>query len=105
VQVAHRIDGAEVEVFAEDEGAADRLQIFPALAGKWPGLDPGVAFPLASLGDEVVFQHVEGAGQRAGIAVGPQPHVDAEYLAVAGHFGDGVDEPLADADEKFEIGN
>jgi hypothetical protein len=70
-----------------------------------PRLDPGVALPLAALGDEVVFQHVEGTDQRAGIAVGPQAHVDAEHLAVLGDVGDGVDQGAAQAGEVFEIGN
>jgi hypothetical protein len=117
VQLAHGVDGAEVEVLAKDEGAADGLQFVPArtpagagavagaVASERPRLDPGIAFPLAALGVEVVLQHVEGADQRAGIAVGPQPHVDAKHLAVFRDVGDGVDQAAPQAREEFEIGN
>jgi hypothetical protein len=65
------------------------------LAGQGACLDPGVALPLAALREEVVFQHVEAADQRAGVTVGAQPHVDAEDLAIPGDIGDGVDQLFA----------
>ncbi len=105
MQVAHRVDRAEVEILAEHEGGADLLQLRPAVSGQGARLDPGVAFPLAALRVEVVLQHVERAGQRPGVAVGAQPHVDAEHLPVAGDVGQRVDQALAEAREEFEVGD
>ncbi len=104
MQVAHGIDGAEIEVLAEHEGAADGLQIVPVCScQRGARLDPGIALPFAALGDEVVFQHLEGADQWPGIAIRPQAHIDAEHLAVAGDFGDGADQRLADAGKELEV--
>jgi len=103
VQFAHGVDGAEVEVLAEHEGAGDVAQLGPALAEQHAALDPGVAFPLAALGDEVVFEHVEAAHERTGVAVGAQAHVDAEHLAVLGDIVQGLDELLAQALEELVV--
>jgi len=105
VQPAHRVDRAEIEILAKDEGLADLLQLVVAAAGQRPRLDPGVALPFAALRDEIVFQHVEGANQRPGIAIRPQPHVDPKHLAVLGHFGDGADQAAAKTGKKLEVGN
>ena len=74
------------------------------LAGERPGLDPGVAFPLAALGEEVVFQHVERADQRSRFAVGPQAHVHPERLTVGRDVGNGGDQLAAETGEELEIG-
>jgi len=109
VQVAHGVDGAEVQVLAEDEGAAGLAQhrapvVHVVGAGVHdPGLDPGVAFPLPALGDEIVFQGVQAAHQGAGIAVGAQAHVHAEDLAVGGEVSQGDDEALAQAVEEVVV--
>jgi hypothetical protein len=76
-----------------------------AVASERPRLDPGIALPLAALRVEVVLQHLEGADQRAGFAIGPQAHVHAEDLAVLGGVGDGVDQGTAESGEVFEVGN
>ncbi len=65
VQIAHGVDRPIVEVFAEDEGTTEgvqrvdpfRLQI-DALVHH-PRLDPGVTFPFAALGDEIVLERAE----------------------------------------------
>ena len=67
------------------------------------GLDPGVALPFAALRDEIVFQRVERADQRPGVAVRPQAHVDAEDLAVGGDVAERLDDALAEAVEEVEI--
>jgi hypothetical protein len=113
VQVAHGVDGAEVEVLAEDEGARNLAQRLHPLAdcravGIRAGvhdarLDPGVAFPFAALGDEVVFQRVERADQRPGVAVRAQAHVDAEHLAVGGQVAERLDHALAEAGEEIVV--
>ena len=103
MQLAHGVDRAEVEVLAEHERAGDVAQLRPALAAQHAALDPGVAFPLAALGDEVVLEHVEAAHQRAGVAVGAQAHVDAEHLAVLGDIVQGLDELLAQALEELVV--
>ena len=113
MQVAHGVDGAEIEVLAEDEGPGAALQgVHPAglclalrirAAVHDAGLDPGVALPFAALGDEVVFQRVERADQRPGITVRPQAHVDTEDLAVGGDVAERLDDALAEAVEEVEI--
>ena len=103
VQVAHGVDRAEVEILAKDEGAGDAVELGPAFAQHHPRLDPGVALPLAALGDEIVFQHVEAAHQRPGVAIGAQAHVDAEHLAMFGDLVQGLDQLLAEALEKFIV--
>jgi len=105
VQIAHRIDGAEIEILAKDEGVPDLLQFLVAASGQGSRLDPGIALPFAALGDEVVLQHVEGASQRPRFAVGPQSHIDAKDLTVFGHLGNGIDQAASEAGEKLEVGN
>ena len=103
VQLAHGVDGAVVEVLAENEGAREGGQRLATLPVQGPRLDPGVAFPLAALGDEVVLQHVEARHQRSGIAVRPQAHVHAEDLAIAGDLGQRADQLAAESGEEVEI--
>src|SRR5581483_6343885 len=61
-------------------------------AGEGARLDPGVALPLAPLRDEVDLERVEAAGERPRLAVGPQPHVDAEREALGGRLREQADE-------------
>ena len=112
MQFAHGVDGPEIEVFPEDERTAQGFEIRqPALQnsliachrGQRPGLDPGIAFPFTPLGDEIIFQRVEAAHQRAGIPVGTKPHVDPKDLALACHVGNGVDELPPQPREEVEI--
>ena len=103
VQVAHGVEGAVIEILAKHEGTRDLLQLGEAFAVERPRLDPGVAFPLTPLGDEVVLQRVEGAYQRPGVPVRTQAHVDAEYLAVFGDVGQRPDDALAQPLEELEI--
>ena len=66
-------------------------------------LDPGVALPFAALGEVVIFQHGKAADQRPGIAIGPQPHVDAEDKTVRGGLVEGADQLLAEQGEVFMV--
>ena len=102
VQLAHGAVGTVIHVLAVHEGAHQLRQV-AVVAGHHPRLDPGVAFPLAALGDEVVLQHVEAAHQRTRVAVGAQAHVDAEHLAVLGDLVQGLDELLAQAFEELVV--
>jgi hypothetical protein len=68
-----------------------------------PRLDPGVAFPLAALRDEVVFERAERADQRPGVAVRSQAHVDPENLAVFAEIAEGADQALAEAQEEIVV--
>ena len=107
MQVTHGIDCPEVEVLAVDEGADDFLQrgnpdgLLVVASVHDPRLDPGIAFPFTPLRDQVVFQRNERADERPGIAVRAQAHVDAKDLPVAGDFGEGSDQFLAEPGEKF----
>lgn len=96
-QRAQRRQGVEVEILAVDEGTPQRLQLrrlgggVAALEGL--GLDaarlqPGIAFPFPALRDQVVLEGVQAPGQRSGVAIGPQPQVGAEDVAVGVDLGD-----------------
>ncbi|MNQ52716.1 hypothetical protein D3C85_667430 [compost metagenome] len=85
----------EVKVLSIDERHAQAFQLaglraavaaFERLRGHQARLQPGIAFPFATLADQVVFKRVQAPGQRAGVAVGAQPQVGAEYLAIGVHF-------------------
>ncbi len=105
VQLTHGAEHAEVDVFAEHERHAQPFQFVDArrLAGDRPALDPGVAFPFARLGIEVILQHGQAGHQWTGIAVGPQAHVDAEHVTVRGGLVQRQDQAPAQAAEKLEI--
>ena len=107
MQGTHGVNGAEVEVFAVDKGArhAGRHRRF---AGRirfihHPRLDPGIALPFAPLCDEIVFQHVAGADQRARVTVRAEAHVDAKYLPVSGQVIQAGDEAFTQAREKIVV--
>ncbi len=93
VQRADGRDHAIVEVAPEHERRGQPAQqrgrargVGRIERGHHAALDPGVALPLAALHDEVFLEHAQAAHQRAGIAIGPQPHVHAEHVAVGGHL-------------------
>ena len=106
MQVAHGVDRAEVEVFAEDEGSRDFFQRGAPLLLQVVAfvhharLDPRIAFPLSSLRDEVVFKRDDRADERPRIAVRAQAHVHAKNLAVAGDVAQRGDQTLAEAREE-----
>ena len=78
MHVAQARVGVVVEVLAEHERLDDRGQRVVGPAGERPCLEPGVALPGPSLGEEVLLQRREGHGERAAVAVRAQAHVDAE---------------------------
>ncbi len=82
VQVAHRPEGVEVQMPAVHERPHDVDELVRATAADGARLDPGVAFPLAALRDEVVLEHRQAHRERTAVAVGAQPHVDAEHVTV-----------------------
>ncbi len=106
VELAHRVDGAEVEVLPEHERLRDlrELGTHPLVAaGDHARLDPRVPLPLPSLCDEVLLERIEARGERARVAPRPQPHVDAEHLAVGGHVRERADDPLAELHEELVV--
>ena len=83
VQAAHGFVGVEVEVFAEHKRAYQGADVV-GKRGEHAAFNPGVTLPFAPLGNQVLLQRGFAQHQGAGIAIGAQAHVDAEYLAVAG---------------------
>jgi hypothetical protein len=107
MQRADRADHAEVEITAVDERRDDRIELLrqpargvAAAFGHEPPLDPGIALPFAALHVKILFEHAETTHERSRIAVRPQPHVDAEHVAVGGHFGKSRDQPFAQPGKK-----
>ncbi len=68
-----------------------------------PALDPGIALPLAPLGNQVFLQRGKTHHQRATVAIRAQTHVHAEHITVAGHIVNQVNQALAQAGEKIVI--
>jgi hypothetical protein len=108
MQRADRADHAEVEIAAVDERRDDRIELLrhparrvAAAFGHQPPLDPGVAFPLTALHVKILFEHAKTTHERPRIAVRPQPHVDAEHVAVGGHFGKRRDQTFAKPGKKI----
>src|SRR5690606_13757923 len=84
LELTQRLQRAEVEIAAVDEGPQHLQQLRASLpvAGDHPRLDHGVALPLPTLALVVGFQRVEAHRQRAAAAEGAQPYVDAENEAI-----------------------
>ena len=95
VQIAHCVNGCEVEVAAIDEGFDDSAELrFVGASvvltgqsgvGDHQCLDPGKAFPFTALVVEIVLEHRQVDHQRSGVAVGAQSGIDPKDKAV---FGD-----------------
>ena len=75
-----------------------------ALAGQRARLEPGVALPRAALRDQVLLERGERHRQRAALAVGAQPHVDAEDVAVRGDVVERADDAPAEPVEELAVG-
>ena len=93
MQRAHGVEGRVVEIFAKHERPHDLRKRAVRSTAESTRLDPGIALPLAPLGDEVVFQKVEAADERPGVAIRPKPQVDAKDEAVLGGVIEQPDEP------------
>jgi hypothetical protein len=106
MHVAHRFDGAEIQIAPVNEGPDDLLQRGDVVraASDSTCLDPGIAFPFAALDDQVFLDHAEAGRKRSRSAVRPQRHVDTECKAVFGDFRQGADQLLAENGEKFMVG-
>ena len=87
LHLAQALEHAEVQIAAVDE-RPHAVAVRPPRSARPPvtgaRLDPGVALPVAAVPHEVVLEGREARHQRAGLAEGPQPHVDAEHEAVRG---------------------
>ncbi len=105
VQLAQRVDRAEVEIAAIDERHDEPLELARRVAAEHrsrhdAALDPREAFPVARARDEVALEHREARHERARVAVGTQSHVDAEHEAVGRHVGERRDQRAAEAREE-----
>lgn len=106
-----RADGAyhaEVEIAPVDERFDERIELRGetlgrlALAPRYEApLDPGVALPLAPLHVEVLFEHAKAAHERTRIAVRPQAHIHAKYVAVGRLLREGADQAAPQPREEF----
>ena len=106
VQVADRVDNTEVKVAAVDERMHDASQCFDifGVAGNGACLDPCIAFPFASLYDQILFDHTETGHERTGCPIGTQCHIHPECETVFGDFGKCADKTFAESCEKFLVG-
>ena len=102
---AQRLEGAVIQIAPVDERVQHLEQAFARgmVAGYHPGLDQGVALPLAAMGLVVIFQGAERGDQRAGIAERTQPHVDPVDEPLRGDFGQQLDQPLPEAAEEVLV--
>ncbi len=105
VEIAQRRNRVVIEVSAVDERAHQLHEFRFVVPGDRARLDPGVAFPFPSLGDEVVFQRVEADGERSAVPVRPQAHVNAEHVPVGGHFRERRNQLSAEPGEVLVIAN
>lgn len=88
VEIANRVDDAEIEITAVNERTDNMskcLDIF-RIACNGARLDPGIAFPFASLDDQILFNHADTGDERTRRAIGAQCHIDPESEAVFGDF-------------------
>src|SRR5690606_13018957 len=85
----------EIEILAVNEGNPKRFQLgnlrldVAALKGgdrDGACFQPGIAFPFAALGYQVMFERVQAPGQWSGVSVGPQAQVGSEHLAIGVRF-------------------
>src|SRR4051794_14767903 len=95
MELAHGAERRVIEVLAIHERAYQLEQLLVAFARNRARLDPGIALPLAPLGDEVGLEKIEVAGERSGVAVRAQAHVDAEREAILGDAAEHPDQPAA----------
>jgi hypothetical protein len=106
VQLPYCVDRAEVEVLPEHERLGDlsQLRAHTVVAARDDArLNPRVALPFTALRDEVLLERVEARGERPGVAPRPQPHVDAEDLAVRRHVGERADHALPELHEELVV--
>ncbi len=102
---AQGLDGREVQVPSVDERAQHFLQLGAGrlIACHYPGLDHGVAFPVAALVLVILLQRVEAEHQRTGRPVRAQAHVDAKHEAIDRDRVQGLDQALPQAGEELLV--
>ena len=105
MQAAQAGDGAVVEMAAVNKRREHGIEVRAGLPGDRPRFHPGIALPFASLGDEVLLQHVETHREWPTVAIRPQPRIDAEHEPVRRDLGYGADDPAREPDKKLVVGN
>ncbi len=92
----------KVQVTPVNERSQHLLQLRARhlIAGHYARLDHRVALPVAPLILVILLQCIKAQHQRAGRAVRPQAHVDAEHETVDGHRVQRLDKTLAETNEK-----
>ena len=84
LHLTQALEHAEVEIAAVDERPHALAVDQPVRLGTGDRarLDPRVALPVAAMGLQIVVEEGRADRQRAAVAEGPQPHVDAEHEAL-----------------------
>ena len=85
--VAQSFVDVVVEVFAIDERIDQPRELFVPAAGQRARLEPRVAFPGATLRDQILLERGERYGQRSARAVGSKAYVDAKHVAIGRDLG------------------
>src|SRR4029453_4404666 len=104
MDVAQALVRIEVQVFAKDERCYKGFELVMPRAGQRPRLEPGIPFPGATLGDQVLLERCKRHRGRTAFAVRSQAHVDAKYKAVSSCVVERSGDAPAQAVEKFLIG-
>lgn len=106
LHLAQAVDNAKVDIAAKHKGAKHLGQLHRVLAlgAQYPRFDHGIALPVAAVVLVVIFHGGEGDGERPRIAKGAQPHIDPEHLTILRGLVEGVDDALAQLDEKLLVG-
>src|SRR5690242_17687739 len=105
MQITHRFISAKIEIFPVYEWSNNfrqRVDVFgrPRYCAT---LYPGIAFPLPSLSDEVIFQHREVHYERAALSIWAQTHIYPENLAVRSNLLKACDKPSPKTGKKILV--
>ena len=103
MDVAQTFVGVVVEVLAKDERRDQRVELVVPRAGQCARLQPRIALPRAPLRDQVLLERRIGHREGPALAVGPQPHVDAEHVAVRRDVVERADDAPAEPLEEFPV--
>ncbi len=105
MNVAQPLVGVVVEVLAKDERRHQLVELVEARSGQRARLEPRVALPRAALRDQILLERRVRDRERPALAVRPQPHVDAEHVAVGRAVVQRADHATAQPLEELAIGD
>ena len=100
------INGCEIEVTPVHKRLEHGLQLSAGnlVASHHARLDHRVALPVTALALIVLLQRIKAEDQRATVAIGPQPHIDAKHKAIHRVCVQGLDQLLTDTNKKLLVG-